>query len=108
LPKEGKTAESKGDRPLESGDVYETLRALKQAAGFFEAYEVTRFTGHRKTQAGIEQEVDVEILDAGPDVDPANLRYFVRAFAKGKQASGNNGPTLPDALVGVHWWDLDS
>ena len=103
--KEG-AAQSKGDRPVESGDHYETLRAVKQAAKLFEAYEVTRFTGYRQTQHGV-QEVDVEILDAGPDVDPG-LRYHVLASAEGKEATGNPGRTPVEALGIVHWFDLDS
>ena len=107
LPKEGQVAESKGDRPLESGDVYETLRALKQAARLREPYEVTRFTGLRETQDGVLQEVDVEVLDAGPDADP-HRRYQVRASAEGKQTIGNLARTPREAMAGMHWNKLDS
>jgi hypothetical protein len=91
---------------VEPQDHYETLRAVKREAKLFEAYKVTRFTGYRQTQHGV-QEVDVEILDAGPDVDPG-FRYHVLASAEGKETSGNPGRTPLEALAIVHWFELDS
>lgn len=93
---------------MESGDVYEILAALKERAGFFEVYEVTRFIGYRQSQHGVQQEVEVEILDAGPDVVNPHLRYHLSARAEGKKASGNTGSTPREALAGVHWYKLDS
>ena len=92
---------------MESEDLCETLRALKQAGKFFEAYEVTRFTGHRKTQDGIDQEVEVEVLDAGPDVEP-HRRYLVVASAEEKKTIGGPGHTPREALAGFPWYKLDS
>ncbi len=92
---------------MESGDLYGTLAFLKDKVGLSEVYEVTRFLGLRKTQQGVEQKVNVEILDAGPDVDPG-LRYHASAFVEGKEASGTTGETLLEAVLNVPWQELDS
>jgi hypothetical protein len=52
--------------------------------------------------------VQVTIRRAGPDGDP-KLRYACKAqsLSTFKEASGNPGSTLYEALRNVHWQDLD-
>ncbi len=70
-----------------------------------EAAHVTTFKCYRKTADGRTQEVTVEILDAGPEVE--GDRYRCVARSDGKAASGNPHDRVEVVLSSVHWWDLD-
>jgi hypothetical protein len=83
-----------------------TINLLKNV-GFFEVYHITSFECYRKAKDGTTQEVVVEILDAGSDVNP-ELRYQCVARTKdGKMASGNPASSIDDVISTVHWYDLD-
>lgn len=83
------------------------IKRLKELTGSSEVYHKTSFECYRKAKDGNAQEVLVEILDAGPDVDP-QLRYQCIAKTKdGKTATGNPAASIDDVLSIVHWYDLD-
>jgi len=83
------------------------LAALQNHANFFELYQVTTFTGYRKTKQGDNQEVSVDLLDRGPDHPSA--RYTVTATAKdGRSAGGNDSASIEEAIAIVHWYKLDA
>lgn len=86
---------------------HEMLELVKRSVpGTFEAYSVRRFVLYRNKENGESQEVEVEILDAGPDA--GNVRYHVIAKADdGRTATGNPAKSLETALAIVHWSDLD-
>jgi hypothetical protein len=87
----------------------EIINHLKSVAGFFEIYHKTSFECYRKAKDGSEQEVLVEILDGGTDVDPQR-RYHCSATTKdgGKMATGNPAASIEVVLSLVHWDDLDN
>jgi hypothetical protein len=88
-------------------DGHEAIRRLKNHADIFEAYEVRTFQCYRHSQDGSVQEVEVKIMDAGPDVD-AGVRYSVVATSEdGKTASGNSAESIQTALAILHWYELD-
>jgi len=87
-------------------DIKVIISQLKQQGNLFEVYQKTSFKCYRKDSNDNSQEVDVDILDAGPD-EP-KLRY--RCIAKsedGKMATGNPESTIDLALLHVHWNNLD-
>lgn len=85
----------------------EIISGLKQEAGFSEVYHKTGFHCVRKDKGGKEQEVEVDILDAGPDVNPT-FRYSCIAKSKdGKTATGNPDSSIPVVLMHVNWDNLD-
>lgn len=87
----------------------EIINHLKKVSGFLEVYHKTSFECSRKAKDGSEQEVLVEILDAGPDVEKPQLRYQCVATTKdGKIATGNPADSIDVALSIVHWHDLDN
>jgi hypothetical protein len=89
-------------------DTATIISELKKHAGFFEVHHQTTFECVRTAENGETQEVTVEILDAGPNVRPAKLRYHCRATTTdGKMATGNPEESIEDAILHVHWWDLD-
>ena len=80
------------------------LAKLKEATGAAEAYQVWTFRLYRRTQEGRPQNVNVTVLDAGPE---APNRYSIHAEAEdGRSASGNPDESLDAALAAVHWTDL--
>ena len=67
----------------------EVIRELKNCANIFEVYRKTTFKCYRKGKNGNTQEVEVSILDAGPDERP-ELRYHCVARSEdGRIATGN-------------------
>ena len=86
----------------------EIINHLKRVSGFFEVYHKTSFECYRKAKDGSEQEVLVEILDAGPDVDPQRRYQCVATTKDGKIATGNPAASIDVALSIVHWHDLDN
>ena len=83
------------------------LAELKKHANFFEVYHKTTFRCFRTDKNDNPQEVEVDILDAGPDLDP-KLRYHCVARSEdGKMATGNPASSIDTVLFGLHWYDLD-
>ena len=82
------------------------ISELKKHANFFEVYHKTSFRCFRKAENGNDQEVNVDILDAGPDA--GQLRYHCVAKSEdGKMATGNPAESIEIVLFGLHWYDLD-
>jgi hypothetical protein len=68
-------------------------------------YQVSTFRMYRKPKGGEVQKLTVEVWDAGPQ-EPS--RYHVIATTEdGREASGNPGSTIQEAIAFVHWSDLD-
>ncbi len=86
----------------------EIINHLKRVSGFFEVYHKTSFECYRKAKDGSEQEVLVEILDAGSDVDPQRRYQCVATTKDGKIATGNPAASIDVVLSLVHWQDLDN
>ncbi len=85
----------------------EIISRLKQKANFYEVYHKTSFNCVRTDKDGNSQEVDVDILDAGPDVNP-NMRYHCVAKTEdGKLATGNPDSSIALVLMHVHWNNFD-
>jgi hypothetical protein len=84
------------------------LRKVKKLTASYEVhYLVASLKCYRRTASGQEQEVTVQIYDAGPDVNPS-LRYSVMATSDdGKSATGNPDSTIEMALAHCHWNELD-
>ncbi len=84
----------------------DTINLLKDV-GFFEVSHVTSFDCHRVAKDGTGQEVRVEILDAGLEVDPY-LRYQCVATTKdGKVVTGNPDSSIDGVIYTVQWHRLD-
>lgn len=80
--------------------IRETLRS---SGRIDELCEVRTFVGYRNGHR-----VTVRVLDLGPNCSAPEQRYFVEAEQDdGKRATGNNAPTLEEAICIVHWQDLD-
>ena len=85
---------------------YEVIEKLKRLLSAGEVYHVTYYQAVRTAKDGTIQEVEIEVLDRGPE-DP-HTRYHVTAVAKdGRAASGNSGASLDTVLATVHWYKLD-
>jgi hypothetical protein len=86
----------------------EIVENLKKVDGASEVYHVvSRFVLLRKTNDDNDQEVTVEILDAGPHANQ-NLRYHCMAKADdGRTATGNPDSSIELALMNMHWEHLD-
>lgn len=85
----------------------EVLGILEELKGpdFSEVYSKKVFVGYRERKQGGSQKVYIELLDAGPN---ESNRYHVRAWTEDrKRAAGNPRETVREALIGIHWWDLD-
>jgi hypothetical protein len=78
--------------------------------GFHEVYQKALFKCYRRVGEDDEpQEVEVEILDAGPEVNK-RYRCTARIYKDGivkKKAGGNAASTIDAVLFGVHWDELD-
>ncbi len=70
-----------------------------------EAAHVTTFKCYRETDDGGMQEVTVEILDEGPEVEHARYSCVARSNDD-KAASGNPADRVEVALSFVHWQNL--
>ena len=84
----------------------EMMEKLKKYGEFFELHHKTSFIGYRHTKNKGDQEVQIDILDAGPEA--GNARYYCTATSEdGKVATGNSGPSIDVVLGTVHWYNLD-
>ena len=88
---------------METNAVIARLNKLPRLS---EAAHVTTFNCLRETADGGQQEVTVEIHDAGPGVEGTRYRCVARS-ADGKAASGNPHDRVNVVLSSVHWSDLD-
>jgi hypothetical protein len=88
-------------------DIAHVIHFLKQLEGvdFEEVYPKTTFKCYRNKKNGGVQEVEVEILDAGPG---ERDRYHCTATSEdGKVATGNPASTIEAVLAPLHWFELD-
>ncbi len=85
----------------------EIISGLKQEANFSEVYQKTGFHCIRTGKNGNEQEVQVDILDAGPDVNQSYRYYCVAKSEDGKKATGIPDSSVALVLMHVRWGDLD-
>jgi hypothetical protein len=86
----------------------EIINQLKKTIGAFEGYHTTSFKFHRNMKSGDTQDVTVEILDAGSDVD-SQLRYHCIARTEdGKVATGNPASSIDEVISLVQWHKLDA
>lgn len=84
----------------------EMMEELTKYAEFFELHHKTSFIGYRHTKNKGDQEVYIDILDAGPQA--GNARYSCTATSEdGKVATGNSGPLIETVIATVHWYNLD-
>ena len=90
-------------------EVENTIATLKGLKGpkIFEVYHCTTFKGYRERRDGVNQELTIEIFDAGPDVGSGNRYSCAVTAANGKKAIGNAAESIDVALSIVHWGDLD-
>ena len=85
----------------------EIINALKKHANIYEVYHMTSFHCFRTDKNGNTQAVDVDIFDAGPEVNPFS-RYSCEAKTKdGKMVYGNPASSIGEMLYKVHWDELD-
>lgn len=84
----------------------EILDDLKENGDLFEVAKITKYRAYRKMN---DEEIEVTIGDMGPAA--GNLRYHITAHTTDpenkKFATGNGGATIKEALVMLHWFDLD-
>lgn len=88
-------------------NIEEIFAQLKKYANIFEVYQKITFTGYREDKNGNTQEVEVDILDAGPNRSEHRYRCIARS-EDGKMATGNPESTIDMALLHVHWNNLDN
>jgi hypothetical protein len=81
------------------------LEAVRHIARASEVYRVHRFQVYRDRPNGDTRQVLVEVLDRGL----GNWkRWLIEAQdGEGRRATGNPENSLSQALLGVHWHDLD-
>ncbi len=81
---------------------------LKTFGNIYEPYEVKQFCGYRNAKDGEHKKIEITILDMGEDCDNPMIRYACQVKQEdGKKATGNNAPTVDEAIAIVHWTDLD-
>lgn len=81
------------------------IEKLKQHLHCGEVYHVSHLRCWRTRSDGELQQVDIEILDAGPNSD---RRYQCSATGgDGRFATGNPDNNLEALLATVHWFELD-
>lgn len=86
-------------------DTSDVISVLTEAAGADETWHVETFTMYRESPKHGHQKVQIDILDGGPDT---SLRYLVSAKTpEGQRCSGNPRDDLEEAILLVHWSDLD-
>ena len=89
-------------------DTDDTIDLLKRASKCSELAQLTTFRGYRTDERGGEREVTIRLYDAGPDPAVAHIRYAVVAEdEEGRLATGNEAPTIDQAINDVHWDALD-
>ena len=77
--------------------------ALKSFGEIGELSEVVTFSGYRK-----DKRVTVRLLDRGPDGDALGIRFMCQVEQEdGKKAMGNAAATAAEAVIIVHWSELD-
>ncbi len=93
------------EKGLQHMEINAVIAYLNKLPKLSDAAHVTTFKCYRETRDGGTQEVTVEILDAGPEVE--GDRYRCVARSDGKAASGNPADRVEVVLSSVHWWNLD-
>jgi len=87
-------------------NIEKIVAQLKKDANLTEVCHKTTFTGYREDKNGDNQEIEVDILDAGPN--RPEYRYICIARSEdGKMATGNPDFSIEMAILGVHWINLD-
>lgn len=79
---------------------------IQEVGDLFEVAKVTTYRGYRKKS---QEEVEIKISDMGAGA--ASLRYHVKVYPVGnpeKYATGNPAGSIKEALMMVHWYDLDN
>lgn len=89
---------------IEDEQVLDVLRL--QISGVLQVQLKKEFLVRRNLKNGDVQKVTVEILDAGPNVDPQRRFKCIARAENGRTAAGNSAKTIETALALVHWWDL--
>lgn len=85
----------------------DVITEVKKRGGFIEIFQKTTFEGVRNKKNGDIQKVEVSIFDAGTDGNPQERFHCVAVSEDGNTAKGNNGKDEQQALLAVHWEDLD-
>lgn len=87
----------------------EDIRALEFLSKLVDdrpTYFVRTYEAHRVSKDGSDHMITVKITDRG--LAHTSDRYQCEAISdNGKATSGNSGPTIDEALVHVHWYQLD-
>ena len=85
----------------------EVISYLTKTTRSEEAYHVSTFKLFRTSKDEHDQKVNVQIFDAGEEVNK-HLRYYCVAESDdGRTALGNTAESIGEALSIVHWGDLD-
>jgi hypothetical protein len=92
---------------LNGPDLIASITKHKKFHGIFEVYHRTSFQGYRTAKNGESQKVEVDIFDAGPNVNSILRYHCVATTEDGKRATGNAAESVDIALAIVHWGDLD-
>ncbi len=84
------------------------MQFLKEKAKVEEIYRVFNFRGHRSDKEGNLETIDIEIRDAGPNIEPQKLRYSCTAISSsGKTATGNSNDNIESVIEHMSWNNLD-
>lgn len=89
---------------IEDEQALDVLRL--QMSGVLQVQLKKEYLVQRKLENDDVQKVTVEILDAGPNVDPQRRFKCIARAADGRTAAGNSAKTIETALALVHWRDL--
>jgi len=87
-------------------DANATIEHLKKLPGVFEAYHVSMFTCYREAEDGSDEEITVEVLDAGEGAGPSRYSAIARP-EDGGVAHGDPAQTVEEALSNVRWAELE-
>lgn len=83
------------------------IQLLKDHANIDEVAEMHCFEGYRTNKKGERQEVRIKVGDMGKSSNPNSRYYCVAESEDRKEATGNNCPTIEEAIAVVHWNELD-
>jgi len=75
---------------------------IKKYSDASDVFHVTTFKGYRNNR-----ELTVEIWDSGPASQLSGRYHIVARDEDGGVATGNPKDDINEALVGVHWFELD-